>query len=76
MVRAHDIERLRDSIREAKGMLILHAQNAYDNHHWSRTVCESRREDWLDIIELALMAATLRDQALKHEQQKNPEPRK
>lgn len=61
MLTAQQIEAMRDNINASDGRLILMQQNPADYHHWSKAVAKAEKEQWLELLDLAAMAARIRE---------------
>lgn len=61
MLTSQQIEAMREKVQNADGRLILMQQNPADYHHWSKSVVREERDHWLEILDLAAMAARIRE---------------
>lgn len=61
MLTAATIEAMREQVRAGKGNLILMVQNPANYHYWSKAVASAEQEQWLEILDLAAMAARIRE---------------
>lgn len=61
MLTATQIEAMRDKVKAANGPLILMAQDPANYHHWTKGVANATQADWLEVLDLAVMAARIRE---------------
>lgn len=62
MLTAQQIEAMREKIKPtAEGDLYLMDQNPGDNYRWSKNVVRADRDEWLELLDLAAMAARIRE---------------
>lgn len=64
MLTAAEIEAIRDKVKAVKpedATLFLVEQNPSDNHSFTKGVTQMRRFTWIEILDLAAMAARIRE---------------
>ena len=61
LVSLDKIRAAKDAIAKSDGRLVLMAQNPANNHHWSKSVTMMERDEWLQILALADLAARIRN---------------
>lgn len=69
MLTAQQIEAMRDKVKTGKGQLILMQQNPANYHYWTKanyhywtkSVTAAEQDEWLELLDLAAMAARIRE---------------
>lgn len=61
LITSAEVEQMRDLIKRADGRLILMEQSPGNNYHWTKRVTDAKRDEWLEILDLAAMAARIRE---------------
>lgn len=61
MLTTTQIEEMRDKVKGSSGELILMAQDPAHHHHWIKGVARAEQQQWLEVLDLALMAARIRE---------------
>lgn len=62
MLTSTDIEAMREKVKKAsEGDLYLMDQNPGDHYHWSKAVTKFDRDELVELLDLAAMAARIRE---------------
>lgn len=61
MLTATQIEAMREKVKAGHGRMMLHQQERWGNHNFADRVTEGERDEWLEILDLAAMAARIRE---------------